>query len=128
MIEHYITHIFPNRFKAQVVTVSRLAAIRYKKALEEALTLKGKIEEMKKKGSNEDIKALEKIKVEVVISGPPDDDPEYQPYTDERKHDRIIQSFKLPFDRTGEDGISGDVCILAYRACSSRALMLPLSR
>ncbi len=46
MIEHYITHIFPNRFKAQVVTVSRLAAIRYKKALEEAL--KEKIEEMKK--------------------------------------------------------------------------------
>ena len=58
MIEHYITHVFPNRFKAQVVTVSRLAAIRYKKALEEAL--KEKIEEMKKKGSNEDIKALEK--------------------------------------------------------------------
>ena len=116
MIEHYITHVFPNRFKAQVVTVSRLAAIRYKKALEEALTLKGKIEEMKKKGSNEDIKALEKIKVEVVISGLPDDDPEYQPYTDERKHDRIIQSFKLPFDRTGEDGISGDVCILVVQS------------
>ncbi|MGI6774065.1 type I restriction endonuclease subunit R [Acetomicrobium sp.] len=114
MIEHYITHVFPNRFKAQVVTVSRLAAIRYKKALEEAL--KEKIEEMKKKGSNEDIKALEKIKVEVVISGPPDDDPEYQPYTDERKHDRIIQSFKLPFDRTGEDGISGDVCILVVQS------------
>ncbi|MFY9430171.1 MAG: type I restriction enzyme endonuclease domain-containing protein, partial [Acetomicrobium sp.] len=88
--------------------------IRYKKALEEAL--KEKIEEMKKKGSNEDIKALEKIKVEVVISGPPDDDPEYQPYTDERKHDRIIQSFKLPFDRTGEDGISGDVCILVVQS------------
>lgn len=33
MIEHYITHIFPNGFKAQVVTVSRLAAIRYKKHL-----------------------------------------------------------------------------------------------
>jgi type I restriction enzyme R subunit len=58
MIEHYITHVFPNRFKAQVVTVSRLAAIRYKKALEEAL--KEKIEEMKKKGSNEDIRRSKK--------------------------------------------------------------------
>lgn len=114
MIEHYITHIFPNRFKAQVVTVSRLAAIRYKKALEEAL--KEKIEEMKKKGPNEDIEALEKIKVGVVISGLLDDDPEYQPYTDEREHDRIIRSFKLPFDKTGEDGISGDVCILVVQS------------
>ncbi|MFY9430502.1 MAG: type I restriction endonuclease subunit R, partial [Acetomicrobium sp.] len=114
MIEHYITHIFPNRFKAQVVTVSRLAAIRYKKALEEAL--KEKIEEMKKKGSDEDIKALEKIKAEVVISGLLDDDPEYQPYTDEREHERIIRSFKVPFDKTGEDGISGDVCILVVQS------------
>lgn len=113
MIEHYITHIFPNRFKAQVVTVSRLAAIRYKKALEEAL--KEKIEEMKKKGPDEDIKALEKIKVGVVISENSDDGPEYQPYTDEREHERIIRSFKLPFDKTGEDGISGDVCILVVQ-------------
>ncbi len=37
MIEHYITHVFPNGFKAQVVAVSRLAAIRYKEKLENAL-------------------------------------------------------------------------------------------
>jgi len=37
MIEHYISHVFPNGFKAQIVAVSRLAAIRYKEALEKAL-------------------------------------------------------------------------------------------
>jgi type I restriction enzyme R subunit len=37
MIEHYITHVFPNGFKAQVVAVSRLAAVRYKEKLENAL-------------------------------------------------------------------------------------------
>jgi len=42
MIDHYITHIFPNGFKAQVVTVSRLAAIRYKKHLKQRLKKKSK--------------------------------------------------------------------------------------
>ena len=42
MIDHYVTHIFPNGFKAQVVAVSRHAAIRYKKALEEALKEKNR--------------------------------------------------------------------------------------
>jgi len=37
MVEHYVTHVFPNGFKAQVVAVSRLAAIRYKNAIEDAL-------------------------------------------------------------------------------------------
>ena len=31
MVEHYLTHVFPNGFKAQVVATSREAAVRYKK-------------------------------------------------------------------------------------------------
>lgn len=67
MIDHYVTHIFPNGFKAQVVAVSRHAAIRYKKALEEAL--KEKIEELKKNNQKGiDIEQLERLEVGVVIS------------------------------------------------------------
>lgn len=115
MVNHYVTHIFPNGFKAQVVTASRLAAIRYKKALESAL--KEKIEELKKSNSTKtDLNILEKLKVGVVISGLPNDTPEYQPYTDENEHEKIIKSFKLPFDRTDEGGIPGDVGILVVQS------------
>ncbi|MDM7202740.1 MAG: type I restriction endonuclease subunit R [Thermodesulfobacteriaceae bacterium] len=113
MIDHYVKHVFPNGFKAQVVTVSRLAAIRYKKALEEAI--KEKIRELGGSNPNKiDINKLEKLKVGVVISRDPNDPPEYHPYTDENEHERIIKSFKLPFDKS-EGGISGDVGILVVQ-------------
>ena len=37
MVEHYLTHVFPNGYKAQVVATSREAAVRYKKHLDAAL-------------------------------------------------------------------------------------------
>lgn len=110
MIDHYVTHVFPNKFKAQIVTVSRLAAIRYKKALEEAL--KKKIKELKRGYGKVDINLLEKLKVEVVISGNPNDPAKYHPYTDSKKHEGIIASFKLPFDNSDKRQNSGDVGIL----------------
>lgn len=104
MIEHYVTHIFPNGFKAQVVAVSRLAAVRYKKALEEAL--KEKISELKKEGDSKiDLETLKKLEVAVVISGDQNDPPEYHPYTDPNYHEKVINSFKLPFDKEGYVGI-----------------------
>lgn len=113
MINHYVTHVFPNGFKAQVVTVSRLATIRYKHALEKAL--KEKIEELKKENPhNIDLSQLEKLKIEVVISGASNDPEEYKPYTDENKHEEIIKKFKLPFNKT--DGkLSGDVGIIVVQ-------------
>lgn len=111
MIDHYITHIFPNGFKAQVVTVSRLAAIRYKKALETAL--EEKIKELEKNNPDKiDLDLLKKIKIEVVISGDPNDPPEFHQYTDPRKHEIVISSFKLPFNKINNQGIPGDVAIL----------------
>jgi len=110
MVEHYVTHVFPNKFKAQVVSVSRLAAIRYKYALEEAL--KEKIVELEKKDANKiDLELLKRIKVAVVISAAQNDDPNIfkREYTDPQEHNRNIRSFKMPFDKTDESGISGDV-------------------
>jgi len=37
MVQHYLTHVFPNGFKAQVVATSREAAVRYKKHIDAAL-------------------------------------------------------------------------------------------
>ena len=37
MVKHYLTHVFPNGYKAQVVATSREAAVRYKKHLDRAL-------------------------------------------------------------------------------------------
>ncbi len=38
MVQHYLEHIFPNGFKAQVVCHSKLAAVCYQKAIAQALT------------------------------------------------------------------------------------------
>ncbi len=115
MIEHYVGHVLPNGFKAQVVAVSRLAAIRYKNALEQALSEKIKeLRDHEHRKNNLDL--LEKLKVGVVISGLANDPPEYHPFTDPDEHERIIKSFKLPFDRVDESGITGSVGILVVQS------------
>lgn len=115
MLDHYLEQVFPNRFKAQVVAVSRLAAIRYKQALDAAL--RQKIESLQANGgSKDDLELLKRMKIEVVMSGTNNDDAVYKPYTDENQHERIIASFKLPFDQTNEAGISGEVGILVVQS------------
>ena len=37
MVKHYLTHVFPNGYKAQVVATSREAAVRYKGYIDDAL-------------------------------------------------------------------------------------------
>ncbi|MCJ7728520.1 MAG: HsdR family type I site-specific deoxyribonuclease [Sedimentisphaerales bacterium] len=121
MLEHYLSGIFPNGFKAQVVAVSRVAAIRYKKAFDELLGngdwLEAFIHQLKKETQIKISRGqLQKLKAEVVISGTPNDPPEMQPYTDDRRHDAIIASFKLPFGKTDEDGNTGDVGIIIVQS------------
>lgn len=110
MVEHYLTHVFPNGFKAQVVATSREAAVRYKGTLEEAMNEAVKALEQ----SNPlqlDIERLRAMKVGVVISGRHNDLPHIKAHTDSSKHETIIKGFKLPFG--GEDeGVSGDMGIV----------------
>ena len=114
MIDHYIKHVFPNRFKAQVICVSRVAAVRYKEKLESAL--REKIKELKNNNSsNIDLETLKRLKVAVIISGSPNDDPKIykREFTDENEHDKNIKSFRMPFERIEkETGINGDVGII----------------
>jgi type I restriction enzyme R subunit len=110
MVEHYLTHVFPNGYKAQVVAASREAAVRYKEyvdtAIADALNVLEKANPLKL-----DLDRLRKLKTDVIISGSHNDELHLKPFTDSSKHKTSIKSFKLPFD--GEDeGIRGDTGIV----------------
>ena len=121
MLRHYLAHIFSNGFKAQVVAVSRYAAIMYKKAFDTLLSDKQWMEKYVASLKNDtqlkiDKDQLMRLRAEVVISGTPNDKPEFSEFTDEDKHEQIIDSFKLPFGKKSKEGISGDVGILIVQS------------
>jgi type I restriction enzyme R subunit len=110
MVQHYIQHIFPNGYKAQVVATSRQAAVRYKSAIDKAL--QEKIIELENSNPLKlDLDCLKKLKTAVIISGSHNDLPEIKEHTDSVKHETYIKSFKLPFDGENE-GVTGEVGIL----------------
>ena len=68
MVGHYLTHVYPNGFKAQVVATSREAAVRYKKHIDAALA--AAIAELEKANPNRvDLDQLKKMQTDVIISG-----------------------------------------------------------
>jgi type I restriction enzyme R subunit len=110
MVAHYFEQVFPNGFKAQVVATSREAAVRYKTALDVALT--EKVKELEQDNPlNIDLAGLKKLKTDVVISGSHNDLPHIKEYSDSGRHTRTIKSFKLPFDKEDE-GVTGDIGIV----------------
>ena len=110
MVEHYLKHVFPNGYKAQVVATSREAAVRYKKHLDEALA--AAIEKLDKHNLERlDLEQLKKLKTDVIISGDHNDLPHLKTYSDKTRHDTSIKSFKLPFGGA-DSGITGDMGIL----------------
>jgi type I restriction enzyme, R subunit len=112
MVNHYVEHIFTNGFKAQIVATSRIACVRYKHAIDEALQKKREI----LRGSNPmkvNLDLLDKIEVDIVISGSNNDDPLLKPYIDSKKHKTIIDRFKLGYKskKEGNDGLVGIVIV-----------------
>jgi type I restriction enzyme, R subunit len=78
MVQHYLTHVFPNGYKAQIVATSREAAVRYKKhvdaAVAEAIKALEAANPMKL-----DVETLKKLKSDVVISGNHNDEQHLNP-------------------------------------------------
>ena len=68
IVNHYVDNILPNGFKAQVVCHSKLAAVRYQKALRSALKERLEEERAKTELDDEAIKRIAFLKVAVVIS------------------------------------------------------------
>ncbi len=110
MVEHYLTHVFPNGYKAQVVATSREAAVRYKKYLDAALAAK-RAELETANPERLDLGRLRAMETDVIISAGHNDLPHLKAYSDSRRHETSIKLFKLGFDAEDE-GVDGNMGIL----------------
>lgn len=113
MVHHYVEHIFSGGFKAQIVANSRIAAVRYKAAVDEAL--KNKIAELLIDNPmlvNLDV--LKTLETTVVISGSHNDELQIKAFTNSDYHKKSIKRFKLPFGKTdeAEKNLNGNVGII----------------
>jgi type I restriction enzyme R subunit len=130
MLRHYVRAVLPNGFKAQVVAVSRLAAIRYREALEEARTrLVAEIEALdpgKLRLSDEDLEredeytrfligaskhldTIRRLEFAAIVSHNHNDPPSWRNWTDKASQDALIARFKKPLvheDPTKQDGLA----------------------
>jgi len=110
MLQHYITQVFPNGFKAQVVACSKEAVYRYYTILNEEI--KNKVQELTLNNPhNINIELLKKMKAEAVLSVGHNDPPYIKDLTDGEKNKEKITSFKIPYG-IEKDGVKGDVGIL----------------
>jgi type I restriction enzyme R subunit len=110
MVEHYLTHVFTNGYKAQIVATSREAAVRYKKHVDAAI-VETIAQREKTSPSSSELEMLRRLKSDVIISGSHNDELHLKDYTDASKHETTIKSFKLPFGKEDE-GVNGDVGIV----------------
>jgi type I restriction enzyme R subunit len=110
MVAHYLTHVFPNGYKAQIVATSREAAVRYKTQVDAALLVAVAAMEQSQP-EHPDLARLQRLRSEVVISGSHNDELHLKAFTDSSKHATIIKSFKLPFGKEDE-GVNGDIGIV----------------
>ncbi|WP_138441431.1 type I restriction endonuclease subunit R [Marinobacter alexandrii] len=98
MVKHYLTHIFPNGFKAQVVCHSKLAAVRYQKAIHNALSEQLDALKSETEPNHDLIKRVEFLKSAVVISSDGTNEPAY--VTNARQEARAwdaVENFCRPF-------------------------------
>ncbi|MEZ7494418.1 HsdR family type I site-specific deoxyribonuclease [Leeuwenhoekiella aequorea] len=113
MVNHYVEHIFSGGFKAQIVANSRIAAVRYKAAIDEAL--KNKIAELFVDNPMlVNMEILQTLETAVVISGSHNDELEIKAFTNGDYHKKSIKRFKLPFGSTDEEdkNVNGNVGIV----------------
>ena len=117
MLRHYVTHILPNGFKAQVVAYSRLAAVRYIGALElartELLTQAAALSDADKAQDDEALAQcaplmralvaawreralLQALEFATVISAGNEDDPVWAKWTDGGQNELRVERFKKP--------------------------------
>ncbi|MFZ3138214.1 MAG: type I restriction endonuclease subunit R [Thermodesulfovibrionales bacterium] len=110
MVDHYLTHVFPNGYKAQVVATSREAAVRYKTYIDAALA--DTFVDLEKANPQKlDLDQLKRLKTDVIISGSHNDLPHLKAFSDRSKHETSIKSFKMAFGNEDE-GVTGDMGIV----------------
>lgn len=99
MLKHYVEHVFPNGYKAQVVCISKEAAHRYRLAFDTAIRdMIGQLKDNPESKISAD--AFEKIETAVIISDVSHNDtPDLKQYSDSKARKLAIAGFKLPFGR-----------------------------
>lgn len=114
MLEHYVTEILPNGFKAQVVGVSILAAVRYKIALERLIPEFIQREELKSEEERDEVmlQRLKMLKVRAVVSSMGNNEPAIvRNARIEAKTDDAIVNFKKDFDLENPLSGIGILCV-----------------
>lgn len=104
LVAHYIDNILPDGFKAQVVCHSKLAAVRYQKAIRAALLERLDKEKIKPKPDSDLIRRIAFLKAVVVVSS--DATNELAVITEARKESRrwsAVENFCKPFDLDDPD-------------------------
>lgn len=108
MLNHYVSNILPNGFKAQVVASSILAAVRYKRALEILIPKFIKIEEEKSTEEKDEVvlQRLKMLQVRAIVSSlGNNEDAIIRDARIQAASDNAIINFKKDFDI--EDPLSG---------------------
>ncbi|MNV26423.1 Type-1 restriction enzyme R protein [compost metagenome] len=99
LVGHYVDNILPNGFKAQVVCHSKLAAVRYQRALREALQERLERERSKAEPDHDLIRRIAFLKVAVVVSSDSTNEPaEITAARKESKDWNAVESFCQPFN------------------------------
>jgi len=99
LVDHYIDNILPDGFKAHVVCHSKLAAIRYQKAIRQALEGRIDSEKLKANPDAELIRRIEFLKAVVVVSSDPTNEPAaITKARKEAKRWNAVENFCKPFD------------------------------
>lgn len=130
MLEHYVDIVMPNGFKAQVVSTSRLAAIRYQAAFVKAhaelvADVEGVEPDLLSRGEDDlaeldnrtqilvrahpRLETLRRLEFATIISGSHNDDPAWKQWSDKAKQDTVITNFKKPLehpDHQHRDGMA----------------------
>ena len=104
MVNHYIDHVLPEGFKAQVVCHSKLAAVRYQKALRTALRERLAQEKAAAKPDADLIRRIGFLKAVVVISAEPTNEPaSFTAARTEARRWNAVANFCKPFDLDNPD-------------------------
>ncbi|MCY0093244.1 type I restriction endonuclease subunit R [Hoeflea ulvae] len=104
MVSHYLEHIFPNGFKAQVVCHSKLAAVRYQAAITNELNDRVQALKAAPVPDHELIRKVEFLKAAVVISSDGTNEAAY--VTEARKQAKAwnaVDNFCRSFDMDDPD-------------------------
>jgi type I restriction enzyme R subunit len=113
LVRHYIDYILPNGFKAQVVSHSKLAAVRYREAIRDALEERLAAERARAEPDAELIRRIAFLKVAVVVSADASNEP--AAVTAARREARdwnAVKNFCKPFDLEDYDKAGTGIAFL----------------